>query len=96
MKAKQLFYFKDRQGDLIVEMVLWQLPQPAQGSIHGFKYRLFCGERGVCHVRYDNEAGKGDHVHWGQTEQAYHFTNPKQLIDDFWVDVARLTSWRFL
>lgn len=95
MKAKQLFYFKDRQGDLIVEMVLWQLPQAVPGSFHDFKYRLFCGERGICHVRYDNEAGKGDHAHFGNTEQAYHFTNPKQLLNDFLADVARLTAWKF-
>jgi len=96
MKAKQLFYYKGRQGDLIIEMVLWQLPEPLLGSFHRFKYRLFCGERDACHVRYDNETGKGDHVHFANTEQAYRFINPKQLVVDFWADVARLTAWRFL
>jgi hypothetical protein len=95
LQEPQLFYFKDRQGDLIVEMVLWQLHQPLSGSLHGFKYRLFCGEWDVCHVRYDNESGKGDHVHFGKVEKPYRFANPKQLLDDFWADVARLTAWRF-
>ena len=76
-------------------LVWWQLHQPLPGSLHGFKYRLFCGQRNVCHVRYDNESGKGDHVHYDIEEQAYRFTNPKQLLDDFWADVARLTPWRF-
>jgi len=34
--------------------------------------RLFCGDAGgCCLVRYDNEQGKGDHVHYGDREQPY-------------------------
>jgi hypothetical protein len=29
--------------------------------------------RDICVLRYDNEAGKGDHVHIGNRERAFHF-----------------------
>ena len=40
-------------------------------------------------MRYDNEAGKGDHKHLGEQEVPYGFTTLDQLVDDFWADVAR-------
>ena len=46
-----------------VEIVVWQLPRPVGGSIHSFKYRLALVIDDVCVLRYDNEAGKGDHRH---------------------------------
>lgn len=42
-------------------------------------------------LRYDNEAGKGDHKHIGETEVDYVFTDLGQLQSDFWTDVER---WR--
>jgi hypothetical protein len=45
----------------------------------------------VCVLRYDNEAGKGDHRHVGDVEVAYTFTTPAALLADFWNDVD---SWR--
>jgi hypothetical protein len=41
----------------------------------------------VCVLRYDNEAGKGDHKHVGESETPYGFTTPAALIADFWRDV---------
>ncbi len=40
-------------------------------------------------LRYDNEAGKGDHRHIGDDEIAYRFTSPAALFDDFMADIAR-------
>lgn len=77
-------------GNAFVEMVVWRLPSPLPGSCHGFKYRLALVVDGVCVLRYDNEAGKGDHRHVGQDESPYGFTTPKNLLDDFWDDVERL------
>ena len=65
----------------------WRLPQALPGSVHPFKYRLAYVVEGVCVLRYDNEAGKGDHRHLGEVETAYRFTTIDQLIDDFWHDV---------
>ena len=72
-----------------VELVLWRVAKPIEGSSHGFKYRLAYVVRGQCVLRYDNETGKGDHRHFGAKESAYVFTTPDQLIADFQSDIAR-------
>jgi hypothetical protein len=46
-----------------VEIVVWRLDRPVRGSIDRFKYRLALVADSVCVLRYDNEAGKGDHRH---------------------------------
>lgn len=74
--------------DSFVELVVWRLPAPASGSKHRYKYRLALVESGVCTLRYDNEAGKGDHRHVGDGELQYTFTTPEDLLSDFWNDVA--------
>jgi hypothetical protein len=71
------------------ELVLWRVPPPLTGSAHPFKYRLAYVVRGVCVLRYDNEAGKGDHRHFAGAESVYHFTGPDQLVADFQRDIAR-------
>ncbi len=70
---------------------MWQVPQPVRGSAHGYKYALAYVVAEVCVLRYDNEAGKGDHKHIGNTESPYRFTTPDQLLADFWQDVDQ---WR--
>ena len=71
------------------ELVLWQLPEPVAGSAHGYKYRLAYVVNGICVLRYDNEAGKGDHRHFDGKESLYKFSTPEQLIADFQHDIAR-------
>ena len=44
-----------------VEIVVWRVDRPVRGSMHRFKYRLALVADLVCVLRYDNEAGKGDH-----------------------------------
>ena len=46
---------------------------------------------GQCVVRYDNEAGKGDHRHLGERELPYRFSTLQALLGDFWRDVD---NWR--
>jgi hypothetical protein len=82
------------RGDLLVEIVLWQLPAASAHRPHGLKYRLYCGRAGACVVRYDNETGKGDHRHCGAREEPYAFVSLERLLADFTADVARLTGWR--
>ncbi len=77
--------------DAFVELVVWQVPSPATGSAHTFKYRFAFVVDGVCVLRYDNEAGKGDHKHVGEEQMPYVFTTPARLLEDFWNDVDR---WR--
>lgn len=71
------------------ELVAWKLSHPVPGSKHGYKYRLALVVEGVCVLRYDNEVGKGDHRHWGETEAPYAFTDIDQLVTDFFYDVTR-------
>ena len=52
----------------LVEMVVWRVPQPVPPSGHPFKYRLVFARGGQRVVGYDNERGKGDHKHIGETE----------------------------
>jgi hypothetical protein len=78
-------------ADTFVEIVVWRLPRQVRGSAHRFKYRLALVHNDVCVLRYDNEAGKGDHRHAGNAERPYPFTDPDTLLEDFWRDVAR---WR--
>ena len=92
MKAKQLLKSREVLDDAsFIERVVWLLPAPVKGSTHALKYRLAYVVGGVCVVRYDNEAGKGDHRHIGEHELAYTFTTPEQLLADFWNDVQQ---WR--
>lgn len=72
-------------------IVVWQVPGAVPGSTHEFKYRLAFVVAGVCVLRYDNEAGKGDHRHQGLEETPYAFSSPRRLVADFLDDVRR---WR--
>ncbi|MHB8622374.1 MAG: toxin-antitoxin system TumE family protein [Sulfuricaulis sp.] len=74
-----------------VELVVWQLSKSLPGSKHLFKYRLAFVVNGKCVVRYDNEAGKGDHRHVGRREMDYRFTTIESLLGDFWNDID---NWR--
>lgn len=71
------------------ELVLWQVPKPVAGSTHELKYRLAFVVDGICVLRYDNEAGKGDHRHFNGKESAYTFKTPDELIKDFQRDIER-------
>ncbi len=70
-------------GDAFVELLIWQLPRRLPGSDHRYKYRMALVKQGVCVVRYDNEAGKGDHRHVGEREEPYEFVDVDTLIRDF-------------
>lgn len=78
-----------RDDGSIVEIVIWQLPQPLPPSSHFYKYRLYFGAGGVSRVRYDNERGKGDHRHIGVEEFDYVFMSVEKLLEDFRLDVER-------
>jgi Family of unknown function (DUF6516) len=72
----------------IAEFVVWELPIKTQDRPHGYKYRLYYGDRsGKCLVRYDNETGKGDHKHIGAQEFPYRFVNLDALFRDFDHDI---------
>ena len=71
------------------ELVVWRLPAPLAGCSHPFKYRLAYVVDGECRVRYDNEAGKGDHWHIGALQARYAFSTPEALIAAFMRSIER-------
>lgn len=72
------------------ELVVWRVPVPVRSSPHEYRYRLALVVDGKCVLRYDNEAGKGDHRHIGDKEQEYRFKSAERLLSDFWSDVEEM------
>jgi hypothetical protein len=89
-------HFRAAQRELLMEMILWRLPRATQDRPHRLKYRLYLGRFGKTLVRYDNEAGKGDHRHIGadEAEVPYHFSSIDKLLDDFRTECEQL-GWRW-
>jgi len=84
VKASLLARSKEVRDDgSIVEVVIWEVPEPLLPCIHCFKYRLFYGTPSEERVRYDNERGKGDHRHVAGKEEFYVFVSIDRLLDDF-------------
>jgi hypothetical protein len=73
----------------ILEIVIWRVPDPVEGSAHSYKYRLYYGREGQRIVGYDNERPKGDHRHLDGLEEAYTFTTVEDLVLDFLADVEK-------
>jgi hypothetical protein len=71
MKAELLIRERRVLEAGFIEVIVWRLPQPLSGSNHSLKYRLAYVVDGECVLRYDNEAGKGDHRHMGSEEVPY-------------------------
>ena len=90
MKAKALIDTRIVYAEnAFAELVLWQLPQPLAGSTHRFKYRLAYVVAGECVIRYDNEAGKGDHRHFRNRKSSYVFVDVETLLTDFQRDIRK-------
>lgn len=88
MKARPVVKTRRHVGEaMFAELVIWLVPEPLHGSRHPFKYRLAFVVDGVCVLRYDNEAGKGDHKHFGAEEHPYVFESVEKLLLDFDADM---------
>ncbi|SFU97454.1 hypothetical protein SAMN02799631_03546 [Methylobacterium sp. 174MFSha1.1] len=93
--AKAVLLFSEKrvyQDGAILQAKLWRLPDAKRvpGSTHTLKYSLYYGRPGHRIVSYDNEAGKGDHVHRGNIETPYQFVSVEQLMMDFLSEVRAL------
>lgn len=91
-KATKL-YSEDRTlaDGTSIHIVVWHVPRPVRGSEHPFKYRCAFVVQGRPVLRFDNEAGKGDHMHWDDEERPYAFRDVDTLITDF---RAAIETWR--
>lgn len=75
----------------IMEVIIWELPEPSSDRPHGYKYRLnYCQAHGTTLVRYDNKSGKGDHKHLRNLEVPYEFTTIEKLFSDFLRDIVKM------
>lgn len=93
MKAKALIDARIVYAEnAFAELVLWRLPAPLAGSAHHYKYRLAYVVAGECVIRYDNEAGKGDHRHIGDRESSYAFVDVEKLLADFQRDIRKAST----
>ena len=92
MKAQVLVDKRIKQGDnAFAELRVVKVPESVRGSAHIFKYSLSLVVEDECVLRYDNEAGKGDHYHRDGVELPYRFTTMPALLNDFWQQVD---EWR--
>lgn len=93
MKARELLNRRVVVAEqAFAELVLWEVPEPVSGSAHCYKYRLAFVVAGECVLRYDNEAGKGDHKHVLGKEVKYRFVSADKLVADFFEDIRRLQT----
>jgi hypothetical protein len=92
MKAELVTRFRNVSEDGTgVELVVWRVPEPVPPSAHPYKYRLVYLVEGRRVVGFDNERGKGDHIHRGDEESPYAFVDVDRLIDDF---IREVEAWR--
>ena len=91
MPAERLLDERHILGEAaFAEIVVWRVTVPVRGSAHKYRYRLALVVDGECVLRYDNEAGKGDHRHVRDKEHEYRFKDAERLLADFWSDVEEM------
>lgn len=93
MKAKFLIHERRVLSDSeLVEIKVWQVPVPVEPSQHTYKYGLVYICDGVRVVGFDNERGKGDHVHLDGREHPYRFKGVDRLVEDFIAETEKRRS----
>ena len=73
----------------VMEIKVWRVPSPVRPSAHEYKYSLFYGRPAERLVGFDNEKGKGDHMHIAGVERLYAFTSLDRLLADFFAEVRK-------
>jgi len=95
MKAELVLRQKDYFEDgSFVEMRVWRVPEPVPPAEHRYKYSLvyIADEQRI--LGYDNERGKGDHRHFGDTEDAVQFDSITALVERFIAEVRQIRGGR--
>ncbi len=67
----------------IRQIRIWLVPEPVPPATHRFKYSLVYVVEGVRVIGFDNERGKGDHLHLHGAETPYGFQDLAKLLADF-------------
>ena len=88
MPARRIVDDKRHYDDgAVMQVLVWEVPKSVPGSAHRYKDRLYYGYPGRRLVGYDNERGKGDHRHVGDSVQPYVFISLERLFEDFLSDI---------
>lgn len=85
--------YTDRFGNT-AEIKIWIVPVSVYHP-NGVKYSLVYVIDGVRALGYDNERGKGDHIHSEDEEVPYMFVNIGTLLEDFFKAVHELKERRY-
>jgi hypothetical protein len=89
VKSKLIRHDKVREDNgNIVEVKMWQV-NPSIDKPHGYKYSLVYIVKGRRVIGYDNAEGKGDHRHYLDKTELYHFKDLRTLAKDFYSDMER-------
>lgn len=92
MKNKACLVVRDKWIDSsgnLFELVIWQVPRPVPPAKHHYKYRLVYVRDGKRVIGFDNERGKGDHMHRGDFQIPYNFHSIEKLVNDFLQEVEQ-------
>lgn len=73
-------YLDDRGN--ISEVKIWIVPV-SEHHPYGYKYSLVYIVNGMRVIGFDNESGKGDHLHIGEVESTYLFESIDRLLADY-------------
>lgn len=68
---------------------MWSVPK-TDDKPYGFKYSLVYIVNGERAVGYDNAEKKGDHRHYREREETYHFVSLEKLAADFNRDIEQI------
>lgn len=84
MKAELMLHHKQWiSRNELIEMKIWRVPCAVPPCGHEYKYSLVYVRDGQRVIGFDNERGKGDHLHLEGDETAYAFKDTDTLIQDF-------------
>lgn len=89
MKAEALFrekriVFNRRTEEVaFAEIKIWGLPKTAHYPL-GKKFSLFLISDGKVVIGIDNHKPKGPHLHMGNQEVPFEYSNDTKLLSDFW------------
>lgn len=88
----QKFYIAhklDIHKQAVVELKIWKVSDKRYPE--RIKYSLFCIdlESKKIIVGMDNHHPKGHHIHLNEEENIYFYTNPEQLIEDFFILISK-------
>lgn len=90
-KAELIYHSKVRllhnltEDIAIAELKVWKVIED-ENFPEGIKYSLFLVDPNTSKIimGMDNHKPKGHHIHHGDIESSYKFSNTEKLVEDFW------------